>query len=61
MLVVFGTVFGSFSGNLNYHFYSARVNLNTWSRMRITQELVGGKYIYRVYLNGNQVTVLNIE
>ena len=40
------------SGKKNWNFYSPRVPLKKWAHMRLMQTLEGGKYIYRVFLNG---------
>ena len=40
------------NGNRNYYFNSPRVPLKKRAHMRLMQTLEGGKYIYRVFLNG---------
>ena len=37
--------------NGNYYFWTPKLALNTWYNFRLTQQLVGKNYIYRVYMN----------
>ena len=37
--------------NGNYYFWTPRLALNTWYNFRLTQQLEGKNYVYRVYMN----------
>ena len=45
-------IVNALSGNGNYYFWSLPLLLKKWVHFRMMQRLEGGKYVYRVYMDG---------
>ena len=48
-------VCNAISGNRNYCRYSAYLPIRRWAKVRVSQQLEGSKYVYRIYINDKQI------
>ena len=43
------------NGNKNYCFNTKKIPINKWVKVRLSQQLEDSQYIYKIFINGQQV------